>query len=339
MDRLAPGDKLVAAAARIRNSISEGAKEGFAQNRKDYEAHLKELADTSDAVFLAIEKKFKAKEDAKVAAAEAATEKLKAFLRTLFKGTTETSDFNKRITEWVTAAKEISILVADAFVSGLDNLSGALTDLIFKGKADFQALAQSMFEEVTRIMIRAALAAAIGDIFSGGGQGMVVASMNQATAAQNTISSTLNQTAAVTNTTAAAQMLVAANINLAASASSGIAGVGHAGGMVGSLSRSRTVPTSTFSGAPRFHNGLASNEFASILERGEVVLNKANVAEMKQQDSAGASGGGSNVTQVFNVSAIDAKGVAQFFKTNRKQIGNAMNTNSQQNNAVRRSRR
>lgn len=46
----------------------------------------------------------------------------------------------------------------------------------------------------------------------------------------------------------------------------------HAGGVVGSGGVSRSVPASVFIGAPRFHTGLASDEFPAILQRGETVI-------------------------------------------------------------------
>jgi hypothetical protein len=52
----------------------------------------------------------------------------------------------------------------------------------------------------------------------------------------------------------------------------------HGGGVVGSLSGgylSRRVAVSAFRGAPRFHEGLNSDEFPAILQRGERVLTSA----------------------------------------------------------------
>ena len=134
--------------------------------------------------------------------------------------------------------------------------------------------------------------------------------------------------AATANTAAAATMLAAANINATASAF----GVGHSGGMVGNLSSSRIVPASTFIGAPRLHGGLADDEFATILQKGEVVLNKDNVAEMKDGSGGGGSGGS---TTIFNVTAIDAAGVSNFFKKNRRQLANALGQSKSENSPAR----
>ena len=65
----------------------------------------------------------------------------------------------------------------------------------------------------------------------------------------------------------------------------------HSGGMVGSGGSMRSVPSSLFAGAQRFHSGgwpgLASDEVPAILQRGERVLSRREVA---------AGGGGVNVT-------------------------------------------
>ena len=50
------------------------------------------------------------------------------------------------------------------------------------------------------------------------------------------------------------------------------AGVAHGGGIVGSISGRRNVSSALFAGAPRLHNGLASDEFPTILQRGETVI-------------------------------------------------------------------
>jgi hypothetical protein len=125
---------------------------------------------------------------------------------------------------------------------------------------------------------------------------------------------------------------------MAASAASTGAGVLHGGGRVGFGGQTRSVPASTFIGAPRLHRGLADDEFASILERGEVVLSKSNVAEMKS--SAGSEGSGQAGSRQVNITvqAIDAAGVQQFFKKHRRLVAGALQTTSRENNPIRRNR-
>ena len=70
----------------------------------------------------------------------------------------------------------------------------------------------------------------------------------------------------------------------------------HRGGVVGHDGDLRTVPASVFAGAPRYHAGLAGDEFAAILQRGERVLTGAQ----QKQVSAAAVGTGGH-TFVFNL--------------------------------------
>lgn len=53
----------------------------------------------------------------------------------------------------------------------------------------------------------------------------------------------------------------------------------HDGGVVGGPAPSRRVPASLFSSAPRFHDGLAPDEFPAILQSGERVQSRKEVAQ------------------------------------------------------------
>jgi tape measure domain-containing protein len=97
---------------------------------------------------------------------------------------------------------------------------------------------------------------------------------------------------------------------LAAVGVAGSATVQHTGGVVGSYSsgkRSRSVDTSWFANAPRYHTGgipgLASNEYATILEKGEEVLTADSPRHILNGGAApggagGASGEGMRVVLV-----------------------------------------
>jgi lambda family phage tail tape measure protein len=78
--------------------------------------------------------------------------------------------------------------------------------------------------------------------------------------------------------------------------------VSHAGGMVGAAGPTRAVPAFAFAGAPRLHSGgwagLAPDEVPTILQRGERVLSRREVAA-----GIGAGAGGSGVSI-----SIDARG-------------------------------
>lgn len=56
------------------------------------------------------------------------------------------------------------------------------------------------------------------------------------------------------------------------------ASVCHSGGVVGETAYSRSIPALAFAGAPRLHSGLASDEFAAILQKGETVIPKGKTA-------------------------------------------------------------
>ena len=79
----------------------------------------------------------------------------------------------------------------------------------------------------------------------------------------------------------------------------------HEGGVVGETSTSRrSVPSWLFAGAPRFHDGLAPDEFPAILQRGETVLPK------------NSNQSGSAVNVVMNITTPDANG----FRASQAQI-------------------
>jgi len=79
----------------------------------------------------------------------------------------------------------------------------------------------------------------------------------------------------------------------------GVMGVGmHAGGIVGrDRTFSRMVSPLVFAGAPRLHGGLAQDEFPTILQRGEEVRSRADVA-------AGASSGARVESALARIAAL-----------------------------------
>jgi len=70
----------------------------------------------------------------------------------------------------------------------------------------------------------------------------------------------------------------------------------HQGGMVGSIAKTRKIPTAVAINAPRFHDGLRQNEVPAILEKGEEVVPKDQVGRRERSST--------NIT--FNVSTPDA---------------------------------
>lgn len=373
---------------KLRASTSTAGRDQLEKNRKEFEKQLEIFRDKSNTIFLDVERNFAEKENNKVQAAEEAISKIQELIKSLqdqgpeeggkgFLGF-DIETFNDRVQEWVDSATNLGNNIADAFTSGLDRLSQGISDLLFKGEADFRAIVASIAQEITTQIIKSAIASAVqpllGGLGIGGGQEVVAATMNQEAALVNQAAAGINQSAAFTGQAsafenqassftnqaaafemvgaagtnaaaggtmvtasaamikAAATMLTAAGINAGATAG----GVAHAGGMIGNISAKRMVPSSTFVGASRLHNGLADDEFAMIAERGEVVLTKDNVAEMKDSAGKGSNDRGGTTINNFHIEAVDAKGVAKFFKTHRRQIALAVQATGRENNPIRR---
>ena len=102
--------------------------------------------------------------------------------------------------------------------------------------------------------------------------------------------------------------------------------VAHSGGTVGSIATRRTVPVGTFAGAPRLHNGLASDEYPAILQRGEEVIPK---------DGAKSS----DRVVTVNVNAIDGANAFQFLSRNKKTLASLLQGSLRQNHPVRKGMR
>ena len=89
-------------------------------------------------------------------------------------------------------------------------------------------------------------------------------------------------------------------------------GIYHKGGDVGSPKSTRAVSAGVFNGAPRFHKGLGSREFAAILEEGERVSTaKQTGAEANVISNLSKMAGSSRNRSSSNVYNIDARGAQQ----------------------------
>ncbi|MHC4122445.1 MAG: hypothetical protein ACYSSI_02640 [Planctomycetota bacterium] len=95
----------------------------------------------------------------------------------------------------------------------------------------------------------------------------------------------------------------------------------HAGGIAGMQKPDRIVPSTVFGRAPRLHAGLKADEMPAILQKGETVLPKGIQPN--------------NVNVNFNVSAIDAAGVSQFFSRNSKTIASAVDKAMREGHPIR----
>ena len=144
----------------------------------------------------------------------------------------------------------------------------ALAGFVAGGKLDFQGLADSIMADLTRIAIRSAILGPIAGAMGGMGAsgGLFGGSM--------------------------------------------LSGVFHAGGLVGAPAPQRQVPSLAFADAPRLHAGgmagLRPDEVPAILERGELVLSRAQVAGI-----AAAGDTRPPVTVVMNITTPDANGFRQ----------------------------
>jgi len=117
--------------------------------------------------------------------------------------------------------------------NALEGISGALTDMVMKGKADFKSLARSIMADLTQMIIRAQLAQIAMRVFG--------------------ITPTPIPSLPVYQVPAPVP-------------------VGHAGGVVGQMRDFRYIAPSIFNTAPRLHRGLAPDEVPTILQKGETVI-------------------------------------------------------------------
>ncbi len=126
-----------------------------------------------------------------------------------------------------------------------DGMTDALTRFVETGKLSFTDLANSILKEFLRIQMASMVAGLTGWLFPG------AAALAAAPAAAPAPFSFDPWSA----------------INL------------HSGGVVGRTNKPHgPVPALTFANAPRLHNGLNSDEFPAILQRGERVLSRREVA-------------------------------------------------------------
>jgi len=105
---------------------------------------------------------------------------------------------------------------------------------------------------------------------------------------------------------------------------SGVMGVLHEGGIVGLEGSRRFV-----SGLPKFHSGgLSGDEQIAVLKKGEGVFTK------EQMRAMGGMGGDQTIVNM-TVHAIDAKGVRDFFTTNRGYVEGIVVQSVKRSGAVR----
>ena len=164
-------------------------------------------------------------------------------------------------------AMETGRQIGDALVSAFRGAEDALLTLVTKGKVDFRDLANSILEDITRIALRSAVLGPLANWLGGALGGIGGGIGGSVTAA-----------------------------------------VAHSGGVIGvSALPQRQVPAMAFAEAQRFHAGgypgLRPDEVPAILQRGERVQSRREVAEA--QRGGGGSGGG-GVTINMSITTPDA---------------------------------
>ena len=159
--------------------------------------------------------------------------------------------------------------IGDALVSAFRGAEDALLTLVTKGKVDFRDLANSILEDITRIALRSAVLGPLANWLGGALGGIGGGLGGSLTAA-----------------------------------------VAHSGGVIGvSALPQRQVPAMAFAGAPRLHAGgmvgLQPEEVPAILQRGERVLSRREVAE-GQRGGGGDRGGGVTVNMTITTPDADS---------------------------------
>ncbi|MEQ8639389.1 MAG: phage tail tape measure C-terminal domain-containing protein [Alphaproteobacteria bacterium] len=136
--------------------------------------------------------------------------------------------------------KGLGSALTSAFRSAEDSIANFVTG----GKIDFKALADSILADITRIAVRSAILGPLANALGGGSGGLLG--------------------------------------GLFGGGGGLFAGIFHQGGVAGGSAQQRLVPAFAFAGAPRFHDGglagLRADEVPAILQRGEMVLSRAQLA-------------------------------------------------------------
>ena len=180
----------------------------------------------------------------------------------------------------------------EAMTIAFQGMEDALTSMVVKGKLDFGSLADSIVADITRIAIKQAILAPLaegllGSSFLGG----------TAAAAGSAAAGAVGEAAAggIAGGAAAGAMGEAATSGgwlsgIAKSAGNWLASWFHEGGIVGQgAPKTRMVDPALFLGAPHYHSGgiasayasgtLKPDEMPAILQRGEMVLSRSQVAK------------------------------------------------------------
>jgi hypothetical protein len=156
--------------------------------------------------------------------------------------------------------------LGNALTSAFRSAEDAIAKFVTTGKLDFKALADSILADITRIAVRSAVLGPLANALAGGGGRLG---------------------------------------GLFGGGGGILSGIFHAGGLVGAPAPQRLVPAYAFAEAPRMHRGgmvgLRPDEVPAILQRGEMVLSRAQVAAMGSARDTRPT-----VSVVMNISTPDA---------------------------------
>ena len=176
------------------------------------------------------------------------------------------------LSDYADKASETGRTIGAALVSAFKGAEDALVGFVTRGKLDFAGLANAMLADITRIALQSAilgpLATALGGAF-GGATG-------------------------------------------AAGGGGLLAGVFHDGGVVGVAGPgpARMMPAAALAMAPRMHAGgmagLRPDEVPAILQRGEMVLSRAQLRAMGREERDNRAGQDRPVQVMFNITTPDA---------------------------------
>lgn len=173
------------------------------------------------------------------------------------------------VEQWIEqyqSAEKAALQFQQVAISGIEQFSSTLTEALWGGQADWQQFFTSIGKDITQLIIKMAIAAALKQVIAGvGGGGFLSGSV------------------------AFGGLLM------------GMGSGFHSGGTVGAGGTPRPVNPAWFSHAPRYHSGgmvgLRPDEVPAILQRGEIVLSR--------QDVANGKASARNVTVVQNFGRIE----------------------------------
>lgn len=214
-----------------------------------------------------------------------------------------------------------------AMVDGIqDSFSTVLFDTIrgdLKSFSDYwDSFLNSLLKKFTDTIAQMVVEWALGVNNTGGSNGFM-AILNAAGSLVSGGVGIASSLASASSVASSAAYTASAYSSLASSSTSGFAMLYHDGGIVGDSSvPTRVMPYTNWSTVPRYHNGLLSDEFPAVLQKGETVIPRGKTVSTKRESSAPIN---------INIMAADAKSFDDMCKRNPGAILNPITTALQGN--------